>query len=62
MNMNLRVNRSFIEGMKYPRRVFEKNPVYSKMIGYNSVKIAWKNTGGYLQKAVNEYGSKRKEY
>lgn len=56
MNMNLRVSRSFLEGMKYPRRISSNNLEYSNLSRNSTVEKAWKNTGGFLQKSLNEYG------
>lgn len=59
--MNLRVSRSFIEGMKYPRTISSRKNHYTDSLEKDSVTIAWKRTGDYLRRAIKNYEKEKGE-
>ncbi len=53
--MNLRVSRSFFEGMRCPRRIFSNEATpYTKVVN-NSTEIAWKRTGNYIKRSIAKH-------
>lgn len=55
MFMNIRISKAFIEGMKFPIRIYQPSSIYMQIKKTGSIEIAWKRTGNYLVRSMEDY-------